>query len=279
MTLVTLSEFTLGRILELRPALVSAMSSTPDLTQASALLIIGIIFGLISTLAGGGSIVTLPALLYLGVSPHAANATNRVVGVVQTLSAAWSFRRGGVLSERGLGALLGYAALGGVVGASSSLLLTPDAMRTGIHLCLIAVALFTLGAPRRLFVEPPPRARSLRVRHLGVFIVGFYGGFLQAGIGLVTLYYVRFICGYDLVRGTALKTLLIIAMIGPAFAIFIWWGEVRWWLGLYLALGSIAGARIAVSLSLSPSGARWIRAALPCTAILMILNLIGRSLR
>ena len=70
------------------------ISSAPSGSVIAVLLLIGILFGIINTLAGGGSILSLPALLFLGVSPHAANATNRVAGVTQTISAVVGFWRG-----------------------------------------------------------------------------------------------------------------------------------------------------------------------------------------
>ena len=151
-------------------------------------------------------------------------------------------------------------------------------MRVVIQICLALVALFTLFAPRRLFVDPPPPPKSKLAQHLGGFFVAFYGGFLQAGIGLVSLYYLRFICGYDLVRGTAIKAFFILALTLPALIVFMWHGEVWWLSGGYLALGSIAGAWLGVRLSLSTRGARVIRGMLPITALLMVLSLVIKSL-
>ena len=160
--------------------MISYLGLDLSLSVVCALIAVGIMFGLISTLVGGGSIISLPALLYLGISPHAANATNRVVGVTQTLSAAVHFWRRGAVDISSVKSLCGYAGLGGVLGALISLRLDPDALRTGIHLCLMFIALFTLFAPRRLFADrkeaagrPCPTApgqcwvgdKSLSLRH------------------------------------------------------------------------------------------------------------------
>lgn len=174
--------------------------------------------------------------------------------------------------------LITYASLGGVLGPLVSLQMNQGAMRVCIQVCLALVALFTLFAPRRLFIDPPPEPRSVLTQHLCGLGVAFYGGFLQAGIGLVSLYYLRFICGYDLVRGTAVKALFILALTIPALVVFIWHGEVWWWSGGCLALGSVLGALIGVRLSLSPRGSQVIRGALPITALLMVVSLIIKSL-
>ena len=254
------------------------VSAAPSGAVALMLLVIGALFGIINTLAGGGSILSLPALLFLDVPPHAANATNRVAGVTQTVSAVIGFWRGGALSKDGMWTLIIYAMVGGFLGPWVSLQMDQESMRTCIQICLALIALFTLLAPARLFRDPPPPPRSRFIQHIMGLSVAFYGGFLQAGIGLVSLYYLRFICGYDLVRGTAMKALFILALTLPALGVFIWHGEVQWWTGGCLALGSIGGAWLGVRLSLSPKGSRVIRVALPITALLMTISLTLKSL-
>jgi uncharacterized membrane protein YfcA len=258
-------------------SLSALISSAPSWSVVTVLLIIGALFGVINTLAGGGSILSLPALLFLDVAPHAANATNRVAGVTQTISAVIGFWRGGALSKDGLWVLIFYALLGGFLGPWVSLQMNQESMRVCIQICLALIALFTLFAPARLFQDPPPPPKSKTIQHLVGFSVAFYGGFLQAGIGLVSLYYLRFICGYDLVKGTAVKTLFILSLTIPALGVFIWHGEVQWLIGSCLALGSIGGAWFGVRLSLSPKGSKIIRIALPITAILMVISLMVKS--
>ena len=120
-------------------------------------------------------------------------------------------------------------------------------------------------------------AKKPWLQHLGAFVVSFYGGFLQAGIGLVSLYYLRFFCGFDLVRGTAVKALYLSILTLPTLMMFMWFGQVKWIAGSLLAIGSILGAYVGVNLSLSESGNKIIRKALPITALLMIASLVIRS--
>ncbi len=241
-----------------------------------SLLIIGALFGLINTIAGGGSILTLPALMMLGLEPHAANATNRVGGVLQTMSAAIGFWRRGTFKGERIGFLLFYALLGGILGPWVSLRLSQSSMALVIQICLAMIALFTIGAPRRLFQDPPPPPKGKVCQHIAAFVVSFYGGFLQAGIGLVSLYLLRFFCGFDLVRGTAVKALYLLTLTIPTLLMFMWYGQVRWLFGAVIALGSILGATLGVHLSLSESGHKIIRSALPVTALLMVISLIYR---
>ena len=242
-----------------------------------SLLLVGVLFGLINTLSGGGSILTLPALMMLGLDPHSANATNRVGGVLQTLSAAIGFWKRGAFEDQSVRFLLGYAMIGGTLGPWVSLQLDQSTMVIVIQSCLLTIALFTILAPKRMFQDPSPAPKSLIVQHCAAFVVSFYGGFLQAGIGLVSLYLLRFICGYDLVRGTAIKSLYLCVLTLPTLVVFIWFGQVRWIYGLILAFGSIIGAHFGVRVSLSPKGNEMIRAALPFTAILMMMSLMIRS--
>lgn len=241
------------------------------------LALVGVLFGVINTLAGGGSVLSLPALLLLGLPPHAANATNRVVGITQTMSALWSFAHRGKLKGASLLPLSLIASAGGVLGARISLLLSQAQMNLCIQLCLGSIATFTLLAPRRLFEEPPPEARSPNTQLIGALLVALYGGFIQAGIGLVSLYYMRFICGHSLVKATALKVVFIAALTVPSLVTFIYYGQVWWISGAALALGGLIGAQIGVYLSLGAHGARVIRRALPFAALLMLAGLIWRN--
>lgn len=247
-------------------------------STAVLLSIVGILFGLINTLAGGGSVLTLPALMLIGLPPHAANATNRVGGSIQTLSAAYGFWKRGAFNTQGLAHLILYGLLGGTLGPWLSLQMSQESMAWVIQVCLVCIALFTLFAPKRLFEDPPPAARSKVTRHLGAFLVSLYGGFLQAGIGLVSLYYLRFLCGYDLVKGTALKAVYLCALTLPTLVVFMWYGQIRWGAGILIATGGLVGAAIGVRLSLSVRGTHVIRKALPVTAIMMIIGLLMRSL-
>jgi uncharacterized protein len=254
------------------------LTSSTSLSDLLLLLSVGVLFGVINTLAGGGSIFSLPALLFLGVSPHAANATNRLGGILQTLSATWSFFRRGEVDRGPLLLLSFYAITGGVLGSSVSLLLSQESMDLCIQACLFAVALFTLMAPKRLFIDPPPAPKAKWIQHIMGLLVAFYGGFLQAGIGLVSLYYFRFFWGRGMVEATILKTVFIVLFTAPALIIFIEQDQVRWAIGGTLALGAMIGAQLGVNLSLSPKGAELIGRALPIAGVLMILGLMGRAL-
>ena len=257
------------------PESIESITLTP--LMVISFLVIGILFGVINTIAGGGSILTLPALMMFGLSPHAANATNRVGGVIQTFSAVLGFWKRGAFHHERFGFLIFYAVVGGTLGPWVSLQLSHSKMAVVIQCCLMMIALFTLGAPKSLFIDPPPPERSKLYQHLGAFLVSFYGGFLQAGIGLLSLYYLRFICGYDLVRGTAVKAMYLFALTLPSLLVFVWHGQVCWRVGSLLALGSVIGASLGVKISLSEQGNLLIRKALPLTALLMITSLVIRS--
>jgi len=247
--------------------------------QVGALLAVGVVYGVINTLSGGGSVLSLPALLFLGLPPHIANGTNRVVGVTQTLSALLAFWRGGALKGERVWGWFALAAAGGALGAYASLRVPAGALAALMQLCLSAIALGTLLTPPRLLRGAPPPPRGLLARALGAVVVVLYGGFLQAGVGLLIVYYLRFTWGYDLVRATALKTLLAAGLMLPSLVTFAVYAEIRWGVGLTLALGGAVGAQLGVRVSLSPRGAQVIRVALPVTALLMVGALAWRAAR
>ena len=275
--LLTLTPLAGSLLAPLSAASVAPLSVASDVLHSPItsllLFVVGVCFGAINTLAGGASVLSLPALLLLGLPPHAANATNRVPGITQTLSALWSFKRKGTLRGLPVLMILIIAPLGGTLGARLSLLLTQAQMNVCIQVCLAAIAAFTLLAPKRLFNDEPLPALSLPWQIFWGCVASLYGGFLQAGIGLVSLYYIRFACGYDLVRATALKVVFIAGLTLPSLATFIYYGQVKWLSALALSVGALLGAQLGVHLSLKPSGALIIRRALPFAALLMVIKL------
>jgi len=208
----------------------------------------GVVAGTLNVLAGGGSFLTLPVLIFLGLPPGLANGTNRVGIFVQNVSAVTTFRRQGILDWQSLSWATLPAVLGSTVGVGLALWISDDAFQRVLAFLMVAVSLWTLGSSKRRQggrKAPPPTL----VLALGFFFAGIYGGFVQAGVGFLILA-VTTAAGLDLVRGNAVKALAIMGLTGLALIIFAWQGRVHWPLGLCLAvgtsLGGVLGARLTV---------------------------------
>lgn len=224
--------------------------------------------------AGGGSFLTLPLLIFLGYAPGVANGTNRVGILAQNATAVLGFHRHGVLDWR-LGALATLpACAGAAVGAWAALSIGDETFRRVLAVLMLIAAFSTLWRAD----SPPAGLASSGCRHRpilfgsGFFAVGVYGGFVQAGVGFLILA-VTSAAGLDLVRGNALKVLCVLLFTPLALAAFAVAGRVDWAAGLALGLGSLVGGRLGVQFTLR-RGQRAVRAVVQVAIVLCALRLL-----
>ncbi len=231
----------------------------------------GLVAGTVNVIAGGGSFLTLPVLIFLGLPPSLANGTNRVGIMLQNVAAVWSFRRLGLFDRSALVWAGLPAMLGGALGAWSALWISDRAFQQALALLMVAVTLWSLWSPQKQPDPSPSPKGSPWILAAGFFVVGIYGGFIQAGVGYLVLA-VTSAAGLDLVRGNVVKVLAILCMTAQALAIFAWQGRVDWLLGFCLAggtiLGGILGARLTVL-----KGHRWLRRAVTATIVVFAVKL------
>lgn len=277
-----------------------------------SLFAVGLIAGALNVVAGGGSFLTLPLLIFAGLPPTVANGTNRVAILVQNIGAVWSFDRYRVL-DRGLAPWAALpAVVGAVLGSWAATLIGDETFQRTLAFLMVAVSLWTLwdpigrrarrrarsaasdrGAPAAAEAsggtvpegsadgETAPDRDRRRSRQLGrrgrwllaagFFAVGVYGGFVQAGVGFLILAATT-LAGLDLVRGNALKVLVVLAYIPLSLAIFAWQGMVDWGLGLALAAGHLAGAFLGVRLTVL-KGHTWVQRVVTVAVIAFAIGL------
>jgi len=222
--------------------------------QLAVLGLAGLVGGFVNTLAGGGSLVTLPALLLLGLPADIANATNRVGVLAQSLVAARGL--GGDARLRGTATawIIAPALAGSLAGAWIAARISPDVLKPLLVGTLVLIAFTLLLKPDALVVTgdtPPldPRSRALGVP--GLFLIGAYGGFLQVGVGIFLLLFLGGVLRYDLLLGNALKSLLVAALTAVALAVFVLEGQVWWVPGLLMSVAMVAGAHLGVRFALT----------------------------
>lgn len=229
-----------------------------DLSWAFAglLLFTGLIAGVINTLAGGGSNLTLPALMMMGMPPEVANATNRIGVFAQSVVGVKAFDQHDMLERGDLWPILWPTLIGAALGSGlasymPSSLLKP--LLLGAMLCMTVVILLKPNV-----VSPPEGVKPYTVAERPsawwvLLAAGFYGGFVQAGVGFILIAALAGSLRYDLVRTNALKMLCTGLFTVVALGVFIARGQVEWVPGLVLALGTMVGARIGVSFALKVS--------------------------
>lgn len=223
--------------------------SVPD---ALWLVLGGLLATVINTLAGGGSLLTLALLLFVGdLSAVDANGTNRLAVLVGSLTASARFARQGALPRSLDGWDAAAACVGAALGALASLPWDEQAFRRIIGVVLLGVLGVLLGRPTaRLAEASPPASRVARtLTYLGI---GFYGGFIQAGVGVILGAAGVLVSGLRLADAQAAKVAIVLLYTVPALGVFWWTDHVRWAPGLWLAagavLGGIWGARLVAAL-------------------------------
>ena len=248
----------------------------PDIITTSLLLfLVGLIAGTLNVIAGGGSLLTLPVLIFLGLPPTVANGTNRVAIIVQNIGASWSFNRRGLLSKDWLLLAIPPALLGALLGSFAAVHIGDLAFQKILAVILVASAAWMLWHP-----AIPPLQENTELpkgpRRWGFiaafFLIGVYGGFIQAGIGFLILA-VASAAGFDLIRSNALKVTLVLVFMPIALLIFAWNGKVDWVMGITLAAGNFLGGQAGVHLQIL-KGHKWVRGVVMVTIILFALRLL-----
>lgn len=241
--------------------------------ETLALVVAGTIAGALNVIAGGGSFLTLPLLIFLGLPPGVANATNRVAIWMQNVGAVWGFSRHGLVDPALVRRAAIPAALGAGAGALLALQVPDDDFRRILAALMVVISLWTLLGPgsrgASSGADRPPRVTPLLQ---GVFfLVGVYGGFIQAGVGFFLLAATT-MTGLDLVRGNALKVTTVLIWTTVALGIFAWSGQIDWARGIALGLGNLAGGQLGVRLTVL-KGHAWVRAVVTVTILLFAVRL------
>ncbi|MDH5590314.1 MAG: sulfite exporter TauE/SafE family protein [Gemmatimonadota bacterium] len=247
----------------------------PDTVLTSLLLFaVGLVAGTLNVLAGGGSMIALPVMIFLGLPATVANGTNRVAILLQNVGAASSFHRRRLISPAWLRFGVPPAFVGAALGTWAAVVVGDVAFQKILAAVLVLATAWMLWHPVKAPTEGdtvPPTGRA-RWGFLALFfLVGVYGGFIQAGIGFVILA-VTSAAGLDLVRGNALKVTLVLTFTPLALAIFAFSGKVDWAMGLALAAGNVLGAQVGVHLVVL-KGHAWIRRVVTVTIVIFALKL------
>jgi len=238
--------------------------------DAVILIFGGAAAGFINTLAGGGSAITIPILNEM-VGITTANGTNRIAILAANMGAIVGFQRGDAVPWKRLAPLVPPTVVGAAVGAWAATETSPDVLRKVFGAVLLLVALSVVARPSR-WVEERDASLHEPWRFLAFFAIGFYGGFVQAGVGFLLLAGLVLGGGLTLVTGNAAKVVLISAYTPVALLLFARAAQVDWTVGAVLAIGQLSGAWIAAKLAIA-RGAAWIRWVLVAAAIVAAVRL------
>lgn len=252
-----------------------------DFIDGAALGAAAFVAGAINAVAGGGSLVSFPALLAAGYPSKAANVTNSV--------ALWPGHLGGSLGyreelrpQRRRMVVLAAPSVGGAIAGSAILLSTPDSAFDRIvpFLILFACALMALQGPLATFAARY-RLHARDERHVplallaGVFVLAIYGAYFGAGLGILTLAILGILLPDDLQRSNALKGVLSLVINAVSVVYFAAFGPVRWAPAAVMAVGALAGGYLGVGVA-RRLGSRWLRLAVISYGLVVVAILLVR---
>ncbi|APZ42006.1 sulfite exporter TauE/SafE family protein [Acidihalobacter ferrooxydans] len=236
---------------------------------------VGALAGMLNVLAGGGSMLTVPVLIFAGLDPTVANGTNRIAIVLQNLTAVGRYRQSGLTDARLSLRLALWTLPGSVLGAWYGASISDAALRL-VLVGVLILSTLTLFLPQRLF-DTGGWTRGRWLIYPAMLGIGFYGGFIQIGVGFLFLAALRSLLGTDLVRANVHKVFVVLIYMLPALLVFWWLGKVDWRLGLAVGSGTILGAWVATHLALQ-GGARWIKVAVAVAALGMAAKLFSTGI-
>jgi uncharacterized membrane protein YfcA len=215
------------------------------------LALAGLLAGFINTLAGSGSLITLPLLMFLGLPVNVANGTNRISILFQSLTGAWGFKKSMQLElKTGLWLAIPTVA-GSIAGAFFAVELNERLMTKAIGILLVFMFFLILFKPE-IWLKGKQEVKATGNKIIDIivfFLIGLYGGFIQAGVGFFLLGGLVLVKGFDLIKANALKNLLVFMFTPFALFVFIINNQVNYQAGLLLTAGSVLGAWIATKIA------------------------------
>lgn len=253
------------------------------------LFAVGCAAGFMNVLAGGGSLMTMPLMVFIGIPGVYANGTNRVAIFAQNVSAVTSFFRQGFSDFRLSLSLLACALPGTLVGAWLGTNLRGRAFNCTLAVVMFAVLILMLwpkrgkakkseGQPEEQWSEDTvatfaPSRKRVILTHFLMLLAGFYGGIIQAGVGFIFMAILHRVLGLDLVRVNMHKVFIIGGYTIIALAVFAWNGYVYWTAGICLAVGNSLGAWFGAHFAVK-RGEKAIRVVFTAAIFLMALRLL-----
>ncbi len=229
--------------------------------------------GFVDAIAGGGGLITVPALLIAGVPPVQAIATNKLQGTFGVLSSTAAFLRAGTIEKRLVLPLAGAAFAGGVFGAALATLAPVGVLRMIIPFILIAIAIYMLLTPKFGDGDAKPRLSPLAFASSVGVTIGIYDGVFGPGAGTFYLIGLILLCGFPLLKATAHTKLMNAASNLGALGFFLSAGHVLIVPGLAMGVAAAAGAHIGARAGLK-HGARLIRPLVILVSLAMALRLL-----
>ena len=213
-----------------------------DLLSYTVFFVAAFLGGFIDAIAGGGGLITLPAIMAMGVPPHLALGTNKLQRVFGSFTATLNFTKKGLIDYKECFVGIVFTFIGALVGATLILFLNANFLKIIIPFLLIAIFIYTLFMPK---IGASDRAAKMNERLFYVIfglILGFYDGFFGPGAGSFWMFAMVALIGLNLKKAVAHTKALNFTSNIVALGVFIAGGQILWLVGFLMAVGQILGA-------------------------------------
>lgn len=213
-----------------------------DLLSYALFFVAAFLGGFIDAIAGGGGLITLPAIMAMGVPPHLALGTNKLQGVFGSFTATLNFTKKGLIDYKECFVGIVFTFIGAAIGATLILFLNANFLKIIIPFLLIAIFIYTLFMPK---IGESNRAAKMNERLFYVIfglILGFYDGFFGPGAGSFWMFAMVALIGLNLKKAVAHTKALNFTSNIVALGVFIAGGQILWLVGFLMAVGQILGA-------------------------------------
>ena len=208
------------------------------------LFLAGLASGSINTIAGGGSLLTLPILIFMGLPPTVANGTNRVQLIFAQLFAVYGFKSKGIYNYKFSLWLSASAVIGSLVGAKIAIELPEEFFKKILSVVMILVMINMIFKKKEKEKEKSNQIKKQNLSFFLFFFIGMYGGFIHAGVGFLMILILSGVNGLGIVKANSVKVFVALLFTICAFGIFIFENKVEWMYGINLAIGSSIGGWI-----------------------------------
>ena len=222
-----------------------------ELLKLLLLFFVGSVAGFINVMAGGGSTITLPTLIFLGLNSSLANGTNRIALLIQNISGILSFRQEKYHEFKTSLKLASFTLPGAIVGSLIAINISDTLFQKILAYVLIGIIVSLLvPRPHKKKIEDDDQHQKNQFIYPAMVLIGFYGGFIQAGVGFIIMASLSHLTRLDLIHVNMHKIFIVFIYTIPALSIFLLTHNVDLKFGLTLAAGNAFGAWWSAKLSI-----------------------------
>lgn len=250
-----------------------------ELYKIVLLSLIGVCAGFLNTVGGGGSIITVSAMIILGMPSVVANGTNRIALLFQNASAVYNFKRHGYFDLKMNLLYTIPAVIGSILGSTIAVGIPDKVFNKVLAVVMILILLQVLLQPeKKLKLSDGEMDKKHKVIGAVVFFfIGLYAGIIQAGVGFIIIAALSFITNYSLVRINSVKVFIIGISTIFSISVFIINGKVDYALGICIGIGNMIGAYLGSNFAVL-KGEKWVRIILAVTITAMVVRLLVTSI-